>query len=92
MSEPKRIGPITLSSDGPTELTFADLSDWVIWQFPVAEGGWLCGAVHPPAAEYGWLPVRIHPGRKRIVLHAHRCEEPFATPEEASEWMAENQE
>jgi hypothetical protein len=76
-----------LSTDHPTETAFANLEDWVIWQYPRLKRGWLCGAVHPPFSEYGWLPASIQPHRQRVLIHAHRTKS-FSTPEEAAEWLA----
>lgn len=85
-------GAVELNADQPTELTFAELREWVIWQFPrQKEARSLCGAVHPPHAEYGWLPALIAPRRNRLEIQGH-VEEPFSTPEAAAEWMARERE
>jgi hypothetical protein len=80
-------GSVELSPDTPTELTFAQLSDWVIWQFPRTKSEWMCGAVHPPQPEYGWLPALINPYEKRLSVYGHQSKL-FETPEEAAEWIA----
>lgn len=85
--ENRTIGSVKLNSEKPTELTFADLSDWVLWQFPRLRGGWLCGAAHPSEPEFGWIPARIQPKQQRVLLFAHGTE-PLATPEEAADWIA----
>lgn len=83
------VGSVDLSTERPTETNLADLHDWVIWQFPVDQEGWLSAAAHPPAARYGWLPAQVHPGKQRVILYGHRCQ-PFDSPEEAAEWLKEN--
>lgn len=83
----KTIGSIRVNGEKPTELTFDDLSDWVLWQFPRLRGGWLCGAAHPAEAEFGWIPARIQPKQQRVLLYAHGTA-PLSTPEEAAEWIA----
>lgn len=85
--ENRTIGSVKLNGEKPTELTFADLSDWVLWQFPRLRGGWLCGAAHPSEPEFGWIPARIQPKQQRVLLFAHGTE-PLATPEEAADWIA----
>ncbi|MFW5942309.1 MAG: hypothetical protein ACOC9C_02505 [Chloroflexota bacterium] len=86
MSERKNLGSVELSADGPTDLTFDELGDWVIWQFPKLKGKWICGAVHPPQAEYGWLPAAIQPLKRCLRIHANDVT-PFASPEEAARWL-----
>ena len=88
MGEGQRITTKSLDTDQPTEVQFGDLQEWVIWQFPRLKRGWLCGAVHPPLAECGWFPASIQPNQQRLLIHAHRVD-PFVTPEEAAEWLAE---
>lgn len=82
------IGSLELQREGPTECTFADLHDWVLWQFPLLKGGWLSGAAHPAQPAHGWIPARIQPLKKRVLLYAH-CGEPLASPEEAARWIVE---
>jgi len=81
------LGSLEVYLEQPTELTFSDLGDWVLWQFPQSREGWLCGAAHPPQPAEGWLPARIQPLKQRVLLYAH-CGEPLASPEEAAEWIA----
>jgi hypothetical protein len=78
----KRLG---IAVDEPSDLSFEQASDWVIWQFPVPRRGWLCGAAHPPQADFGWLPIMINPGQKVIRVHPTAA---FPTPEAAANWMA----
>ena len=82
----KRIASVDLATDRPTSFTFADLADWVIWQFPRPKHNWMCGAVHPPTAEYGWFPAAIHPHQEQVDVHAHATD-PFPTPEAAADWI-----
>lgn len=83
----KCLNPTELQNDRPTVVSFDDVHDWVIWQFPRLKRGWLCGAVHPPAQEYGWLPASVHPEKERLRIHAHATV-PFTSPEDAANWLA----
>lgn len=74
-----------LSPGEPSDLSFDDAANWVIWQFPLQRRGWLCGAAHPPLADFGWLPTMINPGQKVIRVHPSAV---FPTPEAAANWMA----
>jgi hypothetical protein len=85
--ETKRIVAETpLRTDRPTELTFANLYTWIIWQYPRRKGVGLCGAVRPPLAKHPWFPALIKPQDKRIVVHGH-LEQEFSTPNAATEWL-----
>jgi hypothetical protein len=84
--EKKRIASIEMAGDGPTELSFAKLKNWVIWQFPGGKQEWLSGAVHPPTPKHGWIPATIHLKKKRLNVFAH-CTKTFSTPEAAAEWL-----
>lgn len=86
----KIVGSIELQLETPTDLTISDLADWILWQYPRLHRGWLCAAAHPPQPQFGWLPARIQPQNERVLLYAH-CTEPLATPEAASEWIANHQ-
>ena len=86
-----RVGSLEIDLEQPTQLTFADLDDWVLWQFPGTRGHWLTGAAHPPIAQYGWIPARLEPVKGHVILYAHCCP-PLKTPEEAAEWMADQPE
>jgi hypothetical protein len=77
---------ITLAPDRPTDLSFAELYRWVLWQFPRHKGDGLGGAVHPPAAETGWYPAVIQPDSQRVLVYAH-LEQCFDSPEAAAEWL-----
>ncbi len=88
-SKTRAIGSIQVELEQATELSFADLYEWVLWQFPRLKGGWLLGAAHPPQAAYGWIPVRIQPLKQRVQLFAHNVE-PLPSPEEAVSWLDEN--
>ena len=83
----ERMGSVEVHQEQPTQVTFSDLSDWVLWQFPRSQDGWLDGAAHPPMAQYGWIPARIQPRNEQVILYAHCCS-PLSTPEEAAEWIA----
>ena len=74
---------ISLHSEQPTPLTFDELYDWVIWQFPQQKKESLSGAVHPPLSEAGWYPALIYPKEKRVQVYAH-LNTLYKTPEEAA--------
>lgn len=76
----------TLCLDQPTELSFEELYQWVLWQYPRQKNGGLVGAAHPPAADMGWYPAVILPDRQRVVIYGHlgQC---FDSPEGAAEWL-----
>lgn len=84
--ETKAIDCLEFDTAKPTELSFAELYTWVIWQFPRKQKRGLFGAVHPPIPEHGWLPAIIYPKKKQLSIHAH-LEETFATPEEAADFL-----
>jgi len=84
----KIVAGIKLRSDRPTTLTFHDLFQWVIWQFPRPEQKGLCGAVRPPLTDHDWIPAIIQAGNKRVYVHAH-AGETFPTPELAAEYFNE---
>lgn len=82
------IGAVKVHLDAPTELTFSDLHDWVLWQFPLQRGGWLDAAAHPADPEYGWIPARVQPLKQLVLLYAN-CPEQYSSPEEAARRIAE---
>ena len=86
----KVIDSLQFDTINPTELSFAELYTWVIWQFPRKQKSGLCGAVHPPIPEHGWFPAIITPQKYQISIHAH-LEETFATPEAAAEYLQNKQ-
>lgn len=83
------IRSVEVQRDVPTELTFSDLHDWVLWQFPRQHGGWLDAAAHPADPEYGWIPARVQPLKQRVLLYAN-CPERHHSPEDAARWIAES--
>ena len=82
----KAIGSLQFDRTKPTELSFAELYTWVIWQFPRKQKTGLYGAVHPPIPEHGWLPAVIYPQKQQLVIHAH-LEKTFPTPEAAADYL-----
>jgi hypothetical protein len=82
----KKVDSITLNLEQPTEMTFADLHTWVIWQFPRQTEKGLCGAVRPPVSDLGWFPALIRLKEKRVLIHGH-LKQQFATPHEAADWI-----
>lgn len=77
---------LPLTEEAPTEATFEQLADWVVWQFPKSANGLFSGAVHPPVANHGWFPAGINPDEKKVTIHAQKLS-PFATPESAADWL-----
>lgn len=82
----KTVEALQFDSEKPTDVSFADLYTWVIWQFPRKQTSGLYGAVHPPIAEHGWLPAVIYPKKQQISIHAY-LKETFSTPEEAASYL-----
>ena len=85
----KAIDSLHFDTTKPTDLAFAELYTWVIWQFPRKQKSGLCGAVHPPIPGHGWLPAIINPQKQQITIHAHLAET-FATPEAAADFLHNN--
>lgn len=87
MNKKKRmIDSIKLKNHHPTNLNFADLYTWTIWQFPRKVQGGLCGAVHPPISNHGWLPAVINVKEKKVQVHGN-LDQTFITPEEAAKFL-----
>ena len=85
MSEQKKqTDAIEFDQNQPTTLTFKQLYQWVIWQFPHPVENGLTGAVHPPEPDTNWVPAVIFPKQKRVRVYAH-LDSSHATPEEAAE-------
>ena len=85
MSEQTKLAAaIEFDQDQPTTLTFEQLYQWVIWQFPHPVQDGLSGAVRPPEPDTGWVPALIFPKQKRVRVYAH-LDSFHATPEEAAE-------
>jgi hypothetical protein len=78
-----QIHNISIHLEQPTSLTFDELYEWVIWQFPQQKKGGLSGAVRPPLFGASWYPALIHPKEKRIQVYGH-LDTSYSTPEEAS--------
>jgi len=85
-SKRQEVAKVLIRSDRPTDLTFAELYTWVIWQFPRPKGAGLCGAVRPPIANHSWLPALIKSRDRRVVVYGH-LEQEFATPAQAADWL-----
>lgn len=83
----RMVGAVEIRLEKPTDVTFSELINWVLWQYPRRHQGWLCGAAHPPEPQHGWIPARVQPQNRRVILYAH-CAEPLATPEAAADWIA----
>lgn len=83
----RKVAKVTLRTDGPTEVTFDDLHQWVIWQFPRKKDRGLCGAVHAPIAEQTWYPAVIGYLDRKILIHGH-LDQLFSSPDEAADWLA----
>ena len=74
---------IKLNSKQPTSLTFNQLYEWVIWQFPEQKEDALSGAVRPPILDATWYPALIYPKEKRVQVYSH-LDTSCSTPEEAA--------
>lgn len=85
----KVIAGIKLRSDRPTTLTYRQLHQWVIWQFPRFQNKGFCGAVHPPIAGHEWIPAIIQVEKESVRVYAHLDQE-FPSPETAAEYLDEN--
>ena len=83
------VADISLKTDSPTTLAFADLYTWVIWQFPKPVAGGLCGAVRPPGSDYNWFPAVVETNREKVRVFAH-LEQTYTTPETAAEYLCRN--
>ena len=74
---------IKLNINQPTDLSFNQLYDWVIWQFPTQTEDGLSGAVRPPIVDATWYPALIQPKEKRVQIYGH-LNTLFNTPEKAA--------
>ena len=83
------IAGVKLRSDRPTTLTYHQLYQWVIWQFPRSSKKGFCGAVRPPIAEHEWIPAVILVDKERVRVYAH-LNQTFPSPETAVEYFSEN--
>jgi len=86
MSKINIVAGIELDPNRPTTLTYHQLFQWVIWQFPVRRQKGFCGAVRPPEADQRWIPAIIQSDSKRVQVYAH-VGETFPTPETAVEYF-----
>ena len=85
-----KVANITLNKNKPTQLTYDDLFDWVIWQFPkIQEGGGLCGAVRLSIPDHQWYPAIIYLKEKKVVVYGHVADQ-FPSPETASDHFYQN--
>lgn len=84
----KLVAGIKLRTDRPTQLTFQELFEWVIWQFPRPEQKGFCGAVRPPVENHEWIPAIIQARKKQVHVHGH-IGDTFPTPELAAEFFNE---
>ncbi|MCA9965764.1 MAG: hypothetical protein KC423_16040 [Anaerolineales bacterium] len=80
--ERKVVGKLAFETTEPTAVSFKQLHNWVIWQFPQPHQNGLCGAVHPPLPNYGWIPAVIDSQQQVVQVFAH-LSEPFESPETA---------
>ena len=85
----KVIAGLKLLSDRPTTLSYRQLHQWVIWQYPRSSRKGFCGAVHPPIAEHDWIPAVIQFDKKRVRVYAH-LDQTFPSPETAVAYFDEN--
>lgn len=78
-----KIHNISIHLNQPTSLTFNQLYEWVIWQYPQQKNDALSGAVRPPLLESSWYPALIYPKEKRVQVYGH-LDTSYKTPEEAA--------
>ena len=78
---------IQLDQTQPTTFSFAQLYDWVIWQYPQQIEQGLTGAVRPPLAHENWYPAIIEPKKKRVQVYGH-LDTLYNTPEEAAKQVS----
>jgi hypothetical protein len=81
------VAGIELQTDGPTTLTFQQLFQWVIWQYPLTRQKGFCGAVRPPETDQEWIPAIIQSDNQLVDVYAH-VGETFSTPETAVEYFS----
>ena len=82
------IGGIRLRADRPTTASFADLGEWVLWQFPQRERKGYRGAVRPALAGQQWLPAIIQADRGRVQIYGH-IDASYPSPETAVTYFTE---
>lgn len=83
------IAGIRLRTDRPTTATFADLGEWVLWQFPQRERKGYRGAVRPALADQQWLPAIIQADRGRVQIYGH-LDDGYPSPETAVAYFTES--
>ncbi len=84
----KVVAGLKFRSDRPTTLTYKQLFQWVIWQFPRPQKRGFCGAVRPPTLEDEWMPAIIQVDNERVQVYAH-VGETFPTPETAVAYFSD---
>ena len=84
------IAGIRLRMDRPTTASFADLGDWVLWQFPQRERKGNRGAVRPALADHHWLPAIIQADRGRVQIYGH-INASYPSPETAVTYFTDAQ-
>jgi hypothetical protein len=82
------IAGIKLRKDRPTTASFADLGEWVLWQFPRRERRGYRGAVRPASADQQWLPAIIQADRGRVQIYGH-IDASYPSPETAVAYFTE---
>ncbi|MEZ4513100.1 MAG: hypothetical protein R3C62_14625 [Chloroflexota bacterium] len=80
--ESKVVDNLNFETTKPTAVSFKQLHNWVIWQFPTPHKSGMCGAVHPPLPNHGWYPAVIDSQRQIVQIFAHLAES-YETPETA---------
>lgn len=80
---------VKFRTDRPTTLSYSQLYQWVIWQFPrSSKRKGLHGAVRPPIAEHEWIPAVVQVDKERVQVYAH-LDQTFPTPEAAADYFDE---
>ena len=82
------IANVNLNKERPTQVTFDQLYNWIIWQFPRPKEAGLCGAVHPPIPFHSWYPAIIQADKQNVQVFAH-LDDNFSTPENAADYFGQ---
>lgn len=77
------VSGIDLSLSEPTTLSFKDLQEWVIWQFPRQAAKAHYAAVKPSVPGHGWYPATVDKSRKQVTVYAN-IDAALDSPEAAS--------
>ena len=82
----RTVANVILNQQEPTSLSRATLFQWIVWQYPRARAGGLCGAVKPPVADHGWYPAILHLETAEVQVFAH-LDDHYDSPESAVDYF-----